>query len=218
MQIARSAAQGSGRSDDAGLLFSINRGAFEAHYTPGAYADIVLTPDFRLLISGPGEANLKMRVNEQGDTCIDNGGANAPYVLASSLLEGGAYRVQPGQRVLFVHGALRDVVDNEREPCGCPVPETPVAGKGGPSSTPADTAFPIAVSAGLEAPPKPEGPAVPPGQPHAQVTATLSSATPPIAPQSDGIVQPEKGVDAPPRRGFFGSIRHFFGKIFGAGS
>ncbi len=211
-----------GAPADAGLLFSLNRGAFEARYTPGAYSDVILTPDLRLLVSGPGQADLKLRVNAQGDTCVDNAGENAPYVIASSLMDGGAYRVRSGQRVLFLKGALKDVVDNEREPCGCPPPEPAAAKSGGPSSTPADTAFPTAVSEGLQAPPKLEGPApvapvVPNGQPHAQVTATLSSNTPPEPPPV--AVAPAAPVPKPtPKRGFFGSIGHFFGRVFGAGS
>ena len=69
-------------------------------------------------------------MNNQGDTCLDNHGAHAPYVLASSLFEGGAYRVQPNQRVLFEHGSLHEVVDNEQEPCGCPPILSSVASAG----------------------------------------------------------------------------------------
>ncbi len=210
----------SGAPGDAGLLFSLDRGAFETHYAPGAYSDVILTPDLRVLVSGPGQADLKLRVNAQGDTCVDNAGDNAPYVIASSLLDGGAYRVRPGQRVLFVHGSLRDVVDNEREPCGCPAPEPSVAGQGGPSSTAADTAFPTAVSEGLEAPPKLSGaaPVVPNGTPHAQVSATLSSNTPPGPPPPALAPPPPAAPQPTPKRGLFGALGHFFGRLFGAGS
>jgi len=220
---------------DAGLLFSLNRGAFETSYTPGAYSDVILTPDLRLLVSGPGQANVKVRVNGQGDTCVDNPGEHAPYVIASSLADGGAYRVRPGQRVLFVGGSLQQVVDNEQEPCGCP-PVVPVAmagndKSGGPSSTAADTAFPTAVSEGLQAPPTLAGspPVVLPGEAHAQVSATLSSATPPGPPPAAArspatkIVTPA-AIPAPvvpvatqqKPRGLFGNIGHFFAKVFGA--
>lgn len=179
--------------DDPGssaLMMALDRGAIEANYVVGKYSDVLLTPDLRILISGPGQAQLSIRVNIKGDTCIDNHGADAPYVTVSSQLEGGAYRVLPDQRVSFQHGSLREVVDHEPEPCGCPaVPVTSVASSGnssttpappgrpvgGPSSTPADTAFPIAESEGLAAPPQPSSvPAVPPGQTHAQVTVPLT--------------------------------------------
>jgi hypothetical protein len=164
-------------------MLALDRGAMEAHYQTSKYSDVLLTPDLRILISGPGEADISIRVSPQGDTCIDNRGANAPYITVTSQLEGGLYRVQPGQHVSFQHGSLREVVDTEHEPCGCPSPVSvatagvpapqgalPGHPVGGPSSTPADTAFPLAVSEGLTAPPlPPTTPVAGPGEVHAQV-------------------------------------------------
>jgi len=210
------------------LMISLDRGALEASYATGKYSDVLMTPDFRILISGPGQADLKIRVNPKGDTCLDNHGADAPYITVTSLLEGGLYRVQPNQRVLFEHGSLNDVVDTETESCGCP-PATLEAAKpvGGPSSTPADTAFPLAQSEGLAAaPPPPTAPAVPAGQPHAQVTVPLvykSDAPPPKPPPNMAPETPPATTAAAPapqtprtkQSGFFHSIGHFFAKIFG---
>jgi hypothetical protein len=206
------------------LMMALDRGAIEANYVVGKYSDVLLTPDLRILISGPGQADLSIRVNPKGDTCVDNHGADAPYVTVTSQLEGGAYRVMPDQRVNFQHGSLGEVVDHEPEPCGCPaMPVTSVAstgntganpaapGKpvGGPSSTPADTAFPLAQSEGLAPPPTPSAPVVPPGQTHAEVTVPLTyngenpaaapaaapaSATP--SPASPSTAQPQ--VASPP--------------------
>ncbi|MDQ1453905.1 MAG: hypothetical protein QOK38_3771 [Acidobacteriaceae bacterium] len=169
--------------DASGLMLGLDRGAVEAHYETSKYSDVMMTPDLRILISGPGEADFSIRVSSQGDTCIDNRGPNAPYITVSSQLEGGLYRVQPGQHVSFQHGSLREVVDTEHEPCGCPAPisvaeagtPSPVGAApghpvGGPSSTPADTAFPLAVSEGLTKPPlPPTTPVAEPGEVHAQV-------------------------------------------------
>ena len=216
------------------LLIALDRGALEASYTTGKYSDVLMTPDLRILISGPGEADLKIRVSPKGDTCLDNHGTNAPYVTVTSQLEGGLYRVQPNQRVLFEHGSLREVVDNEAEPCGCPAgPAVSVAdagsaaqsGKpvGGPSSTPADTAFPIAQSEGLApAPPPPSTPVVAPGEAHAQVTVPLvyNSDMPP--PAANPGAKPEAAATVVPKsaprkhRGVLGRVGHFFAKIFGS--
>jgi hypothetical protein len=187
-----------------GLMIALDRGALEAHYTPGKYSDVLLTPDLRILISAPGQADLSIRVNNEGDTCIDNHGDHAPYVLATSLFGDGAYRVQPNQRVLFEHGSLTDVVDNEQEPCGCP-PAQSIASAGTPGANPAqpgekvappsETAarnpFPLAESEGLQQPPAPPNtPAVPPGTPHVEVSAPLNydanhtNALPPTPPSS----------------------------------
>jgi hypothetical protein len=223
-------------SADSALMIALDRGAIEASYAPGKYSDVLLTPDLRILVSGPGQADLKIRTNQKGDTCIDNHGANAPYVTVTSQFEGGLYRVQPNQRVMFEHGSLQQVVDNESEPCGCPAPPPPVSvasaapgivtsgsrtpepkpvakpslpvakpaqldtnpaqsaatiSVGGPSSTPADVAFPLAESEGLKPPPTaPTQPVVPPGTQHAQVDVPITydaKATPnPAAPEAAG--------------------------------
>jgi len=213
------------------LMMALDRGAIEASYTVGKYSDVLLTPDLRILVSGPGQAELSIRVNTNGDTCVDNHGAAAPYVTVSSQLEGGAYRVLPDQRVNFEHGSLHEVVDHEPEACGCPkAPVTTVAGAvGGPSSTPADTAFPIAESEGLAKPPAPSAtPEVPPGETHAQVTVPLTytgehpaaaapSAPPPApaAPVPPPTPPPAEPPETPKQSGFFHRVGHFFSKIFG---
>ncbi|MFP5229033.1 MAG: hypothetical protein ACLGXA_15555 [Acidobacteriota bacterium] len=180
-----------------GLMIALNRGAIEGHYIPGQYSDVILTPDLRILISGPGVADFSLRVNNEGDTCFDNHGDHAPYVLATNLFEGGAYRVQPNQRVLFEHGSLQQVVDKEQEPCGCPAPPptpapTAIARVGAPGitlhssgqtntpppakakTTAEENPFPLAQSEGLQPPPPPPStPVVPPGQAHAEVSAPL---------------------------------------------
>jgi hypothetical protein len=130
-----------------GLLIAMDHGALEMSFAttqaPVKNADILMTPEFRILIDGPGAAEVKVRLGEHGDTCVDNAGADAPYVLVSSVFDGGAYRVQPGQRVMFQHGSLHEVVDQEKEPCGCP-PDAPKGNE-----------FPLAASEGLTAQPAP---------------------------------------------------------------
>jgi len=84
------------------------------------------------------------RLGQQGDTCVDNAGANAPYVVVSSVFDGGAYRVQPASGVMFQHGSLHEVVDQEKEPCGCPPPVAPQGNE-----------FPLAQSEGLAPLPAP---------------------------------------------------------------
>jgi hypothetical protein len=249
-----SAVGGSDPAADSALMIALDRGAIETDYVTRKYSDVLLTPDLRILISAPGQANLKLRVNQKGDTCVDNHGANAPYVTVTSQFEGGVYRVQPNQRVLFENGSLQKVVDNESEPCGCPSslpvsvaaagvtnsanPALPgqkaaITPVGGPSSTPADTAFPLAESEGLKPPPPPPAePVVPAGVAHAQVEAPIaynSTVTPnPSAPgaaepaPAPAVANPSAVTAAPPtpqkkQGGFFHAIGRFFGHIFGRG-
>ncbi len=189
-QVRLSQAQSSSASG--ALMMSLDRGALEERAIVGKDSDVILTPDLRILISGPGTADIRLRVNSKGDTCLENHvdavGDIAPYVTVSEQLSDGVYRVQPNQRVLFEQGSLRSVVDNEPEPCGCPAPPIlSVADKGttaSPDSAAApgqavaanpDTAFPIGESAGLAPPPSlPTQPVVAPGQTHVEVATTLS--------------------------------------------
>lgn len=208
------------------LMIALDRGAFEAHYTAGEYSDVILTPDLRILVSPPGEVDLSLRVNEQGDTCVDNHGNNAPYVLATNLFSGGAYRVQPNQRVLFEHGSLNEVVDNETDPCGCPPEKAPVivarGSRKGAKAAAERNPFPLAESEGLAPPPAaPAKPTVPPGQTETEVQApiTYNGANPALPPPPETASASAPTSSEPARakrhRGFFRSIGHFFKRVFG---
>jgi len=205
-----------------GLMMALDHGALEASFATGQNSDTVLTPDFRILIGAPGSAEVKIRLGQHGDTCVDNPGADAPYVLVSSVFEGGAYRVQPGQRVMFQHGSLKEVVDQEKEPCGCP-----------PEARPGTNDFPLAQSAGLAPLEKPATPATGtsvPQKPQQQLDEPLVYSAP--APDQDqtpqqpaaAAVAASASETAPPaapaparkKPGLFRSIGRFFRKIFGA--
>lgn len=197
-----------------GLLMAVEHGAVEMSFAAGRAnsknADTLLTPDFRILINGTGAADVKVRLGPKGDTCIDNSGADAPYVVVSSVFDGGAYRVQPGQRVMFQHGSLHEVVDQEKEPCGCP----PAESNG--------NEFPLAQSEGLAPLPKP---AI---APETQGTAANVPVAPLVYKGADHAPQPV--VEAPStqtaaagseaaakkKAGFFTRVGRFFKRIFGA--
>jgi hypothetical protein len=121
---------------------------------------------------------------------------------------------------MFQHGSLSAVVDQEKEPCGCP-----------PEVRPGSNDFPLAQSAGLAPLAKP----VPAPQPSAEAAAKPSQPLNEPLVYSASIPAPEKpAVTAEPspppapttsevpapapkkKAGFFGSIGHFFKKIFGA--
>jgi hypothetical protein len=205
-----------------GLMMAIDHGAVEASFATGRNSDVLLTPDFRILIGGPGAVEVKVRLGQQGDTCVDNPGVNAPYVLVSSVFDGGAYRVQPGQRVMFQRGSLSEVVDQEKEPCGCP-----------PEQRAGSNDFPLAQSAGLAPLEKPAAASQPrqttPAKPeplseplvYPAADAAKTPAAPVIAPATSVTTASPTPASATPatskkKPGFFGSIGRFFRKIFGA--
>ena len=205
---------GAPASEISGMQIALNGGALEASFAIVRDSDVLMTPNFRIMIAGPGSSEVKVRLGQGGDTCVDNSGANAPYVVVTSVFDSGLYRVQPGQRVMFEHGDLHTVVDDEKEPCGCPPPVTPQGNE-----------FPLAQSEGLAPLPKPA-----PG------TANQSAAAPQVleplvfkgadhAPQPAAIAAPSAGSAANPpatkpaakkKSGFFGGIGRFFRRIFGA--
>jgi hypothetical protein len=201
-----------------GLLMAIDHGAVEMSFanTPrDANADTLMTPDFRIIINGSGASDVKVRLGTAGDTCIDNSGVAGPYVVVTSLFDSGAYRVQPGQRVMLQHGSLQEVVDQEKEPCGCPPPPPNEAANG--------NEFPLAQSEGL-APTPPPAPApkltegdkaqvVPPlvySSGNVQEPPPVASSEPKPAPAASAPAENKK------KPGVFGKIGHFFRRVFGA--
>jgi hypothetical protein len=194
-----------------GLMMAFDHGAVEASFATGHNADILLTPEFRILIGGPGAAEVKVRLGQHGDTCVDNAGINAPYVLVTSVFEGGDYHVQAGQRVMFQHGSVHEVVDNEKEPCGCP-----------PAPHPGTNEFPLAQSAGLAPLPKP-APGVPMNssaptqgvEPLIYKSADHAAQSVAEATPTTSAPQPAKPA-AKKKPGRFGGLGRFFRRLFGA--
>lgn len=207
-------------SDAPGLMMAMDHGAVETDFATGRSADVLLTPDFRILISGPGTTRLKVRLGEGGDTCVDNPGPNAPYVLVTSVFDGSLYRIQSGQRVMFQHGSLREVVDQEKESCGCP--PAPAEMKGND--------FPLAQSEGLAPSPvaklSPVGVAGKPAQQTeplvynaADKSAADKAPASPLQSASGAAAETKTATTTAPAKkkaNFFGRIGHFFGRIFGA--
>jgi len=217
------------------LMVALDRGAAELH-TSILASDVLMTPDLRVSFSEAGPLDLRVRVASNGDTCVENrvaGLGQHPTLEIGSLFGNDSYRILPGQHVLFEHGNLHEVVDNESSPCGCPgqpvktVEASPdislLPGTKTPTPPPpaAQYPFPAEVSQGLAPPPPP--PQAEPGVVHTQVATTLEykgdNATPPPA------AEPVKAESTPPpapvpakkteQPGFFGRIGRFFKRVFG---
>ncbi len=183
------------------LLLGLDRGAMEIRMKAGA-SDVVMTPDLRFTMPEGGALDLRIRVTRTGDTCVENRGHKAPALMISDAFGEASYQVKPGQHVMFEHGSLREVVDRETTPCGCPPDEVravPLAeavlhgGAGAVTPRQAEAAhpFPAAQSEGL-AEPAPL-PAEAPGVVHTQVATTL--AFDPTAPKTP---EPPSTDNAPP--------------------
>jgi hypothetical protein len=176
---------------DAPIMLALDRGAIELAIR-ATTSDVVMTPDLRFTLKSPGPLDLRLRVARNGDTCVENRGAAAPALSVADQFGESSYELHPGQHVLFEHGSLKEVVDNEHEPCGCPPePVVSVADAGVTGATPAAPGsivaseppkaaaeqhpFPAALSAGLA--PASAPPQAPAGTVHAQVSTTMSYGT-----------------------------------------
>jgi pyruvate/2-oxoglutarate dehydrogenase complex dihydrolipoamide acyltransferase (E2) component len=150
------------------LLFSLDRGAIEIEMS-GTLNDAIMTPDLRFTVVNKGPLDLRLRVARNGDTCVENRGANAPTLNISDPFGEALYQVGPGQHVMFEHGNLHEVVDHENSPCGCPdrgglsIADALLA-SGGPTpavkapapATAAQPVAPVAVQATVPAPAQPD--------------------------------------------------------------
>jgi len=103
------------------LLFSMNTGNLEMDYPIGAAADNLLTPDFRLLLPGPGRLHLAVRVNAKGDTCVQSLASNTSAVVVSEGMGDESYQVKPNEAVIFNGGRISGAMPTH-DSCGCPAP------------------------------------------------------------------------------------------------
>lgn len=165
------------------LLLALDRGAAEVEM-PVTASDVVMTPDLRIAMKASGPLDMRLRVTGNGDTCVENRGEDAPALRITDAFGGAMYILIGGQHVLFEHASLKEVVDNETSPCGCPPPPVvSVADAGVTSLTPAAPGskvdskiaaaqhpFPAAISDGLAPPTVPQET---PGVTHVQVATAL---------------------------------------------
>lgn len=214
------------------VFLALDRGAMEIRMKAEAN-DIVLTPDLRFTLSSAGPLDLQMRVSRNGDTCVENRGHKAPLLNITDSFGEASYQLKPNQHVLFEHGSLREVVDHETTPCGCPpetqpgvsIAEALLSAKGPVTPKQAEAAhpFPAAQSEGL-AEPEPVAPETPSGGTHVQVGATLAyDPTTPKAAESASAGAPGSGTvaeepaPAPPvpvHHNPFAAVGDFFKRLF----
>jgi hypothetical protein len=183
------------------LMLALDRGAIEVEMS-ATTRDMVMTPDLRFTMRGDGPLDLQLRVTRNGDTCVENRGAQAPVLNVADQFGEATYELRPGQHVLFEHGSLKEVVDRETSACGCPPeqtmsvadallhPNAPGDAPNGTKSAAEEHPFPAAVSAGLAPTSVPQAPA---GTVHSQVSASLSSGA-----GTDGLAGPETAAKTTP--------------------
>ena len=103
------------------LMFAMSAGSLESEYDLPATADAILTPDFRILISGPAKVNVSITAQGNGDACIRSRGEDS-YVVVSELMGDDFYRVKPNEQAIFHPGNVKKPELNDAASCGCPAP------------------------------------------------------------------------------------------------
>ena len=157
------------------VMTGMSEGAVELHYSLTSSADTVLTPDFRILLPGPGEFHYAISADAKGNTCVRALQGNTASAVVSELMGDGTYQVKPGEQVVFHSGRLAHTDANVPLECGCPPPK--------PAATPPSLADP-----GL---PKPNLP----------LAAEASGSNPPAAAKAQVVVDAPfvfRGSDLPP--------------------
>jgi hypothetical protein len=127
------------------LMLGMSTGALEAQYTLGASADSVVTPDFRMLLAGPGEFHYAISANARGDTCVRAMPGNTASVIVSELMGNGTYQVKSNEQIFFRGGQLSQRTTAVPDDCGCPPPPVPVMRTALPAPTVSEKDLPPAV-------------------------------------------------------------------------
>ncbi|MDP9268467.1 MAG: hypothetical protein M3P27_09115 [Acidobacteriota bacterium] len=145
------------------LMFAMGSGAIEADYklAGSADTDIIVTPDFRILLAGPGTFHFALRSRPNGDTCVQARTSNGASLVLTEMMGDATYQVKPHERVLFRKGRLSEPQANPMGDCGCPPPAAPAPVLRAEAPKPAPASVPVLIATEAVAPQTkpPEAPA-----------------------------------------------------------
>lgn len=210
------------------MLLGMNTGTIELHYwlAPSSppVSDSVMTPDFRIVLAGPGRFDLAVHADSHGNTCLRTLPGNSAPISVSELIGDGTYEVKPSEQVSFRAGQIKNVDNTIPATCGCAGPLAPIAAPG-PEMQPLPASKPNEVHVTVDAPFVFNANA-PRGNTSSEIGAEVreSEALPVTArvhvtPFQDVVIPPS--VEESPAKpaaaqhsGFLGKIRRFFGAIF----
>ena len=130
------------------LMFGLGTGAIEMHYRLRASSDAVLTPDFRIMLAGPGEFDFAISADSHGNTCVRSLRGNSSSAVVAELMGNRVYQVKPTDQIVFHSGRIDQVDGDIPLECGCPPPHPSLTSESAPPKIVARSDEKVAMGAG----------------------------------------------------------------------
>jgi len=101
------------------MLIALNSGTLEVHYAIPAKSDTIVTPDFRVSLTGPGAFDFAIGSIPNGGVCVRSLSGNTSSLIVNEQFGDGAHQVRPGEQFTFRNGHVDDLLPSAAD-CGCP--------------------------------------------------------------------------------------------------
>jgi hypothetical protein len=135
------------------LAIGMGTGGIETHYRlRSSGADTIMTPDFRILLAGPGTFEYAISADARGNTCVRSLGGNGSSIIVSEIMGDGTYQIQPGEQVYFRNGSVANPSKTVPPDCGCPPPVATMNAAGQPPAQAAPVPVPTGTTPAENAP------------------------------------------------------------------